>query len=76
MRFLTLLLALFVAVPVKAQRYTLLLWPNGNPEPLKVVGPEIDPTTDANRIVSGKLTIRLTNVSKPNLAVYLPDPAK
>ena len=54
----------------------MLLWPNGNPEPSTVVGPEIDPTTDANRIVSGKLTIRVTNVSKPILAVYSPDPAK
>jgi acetyl esterase/lipase len=41
-----------------------------------VVGPEIDPTTDANRIVSGKVTVRVTNVSKPSLAVYSPDPAK
>jgi acetyl esterase/lipase len=36
----------------------------------------MDPTTDANRIVSGKVTIRVTNVSKPNLTVYSPDPAK
>ena len=71
-----LFLALFLAVPALAQQHTLLLWPNGNPEPSKVVGPEIDPTTDANRIVSGKLTIRVTNVSKPNLTVYSPDPAK
>ena len=70
------LLALFLAVPTLAQQQTLLLWPNGNPEPSKVVGPEIDPTTDANRIVSGKQTVRVTNVSKPSLAVYSPDPAK
>lgn len=59
-----------------AQQQTLPLWPNGNPEPSKVVGPEIDPTTDANRIVSGKVTVRVTNVSKPTLAVYKPDAAK
>jgi acetyl esterase/lipase len=67
---------LALAVPSPAQNYTLLLWPNGNPEPSKVVGPEIDPTTDANRMVSGKVTVRVTNVSKPSLAVYSPDAAK
>ena len=41
-----------------------------------MVGPEIDPTTEANRMVSGKVTVRVTNVSKPSLAVYSPDPAK
>jgi acetyl esterase/lipase len=56
-----------------AQQTTLLLWPNGNPEPSRVVGPEIDPTTDANRIVSGKVTIWVTNVSRPSLTVYSPD---
>lgn len=59
-----------------AQQPTLLLWPNGNPEPSKVVGPEIDPTTDANRIVSGLPVIRVTNVSKPSLTVYSPPAAK
>lgn len=68
------LLVLTSAVP--AQQPTLLLWPNGNPEPSKVVGPEIDPTTDANRIVSGKPVIRVTNVSKPSLTVYSPPDAK
>jgi acetyl esterase/lipase len=69
-------LLFFVALPSFAQHQTLLLWPNGNPEPSKVVGPEIDPTTDANRMVSGKVTVRVTNVSKPSFAVYSPDPAK
>jgi acetyl esterase/lipase len=53
-----------------AQQKTMLLWPDGNPEPSKVTGPEIDPTTDANRIVSGKVTVRVTNVSKPSLTVF------
>ena len=69
-------LLFFVALPLFAQQHTLLLWPDGNPEPSKVVGPEIDPTTDANRMVSGKVTVRVTNVSKPSLSVYSPDPAK
>lgn len=55
-----------------AQQHTLPLWPNGNPEPTTITGPEMDPTTDANRIVSGKVTVRITNVSKPTLSVYLP----
>ncbi len=55
-----------------AQQTTLLLWPKGNPEPSKVVGPEVDPTTDADRMVSGKVTVRVTNVSQPTLTVYPP----
>src|SRR5580692_3042797 len=76
MRPTAIFLALLLASPSLAQQQTLLLWPNGNPEPSKVVGPEIDPTTDANRIVSGKVAVRVTNVSKPSLSVYSPDPAK
>lgn len=52
------------------------LWPKGNPEPSKVTGPEIDPTTDTNRIVSGKVTVRVTNVSQPTLTVYSPPAGK
>src|SRR5258708_11529335 len=74
MRLSSFLLVLLLASPALAQQHTLLLWPDGNPEPSKVVGPEIDPTTDANRIVSGKVTVRVTNVSKPSLAVYSPEP--
>lgn len=54
----------------------MLLWPDGNPEPSKVVGPEIDPTTAAPRMVAGKVTVWVTNVSKPSLAVFSPDAAK
>jgi acetyl esterase/lipase len=52
-----------------------LLWPNGNPEPSKITGPEIDPTTDRDRMVSGKVTVRVTNVSHPSLTVYSPPSA-
>src|SRR5271154_1708167 len=76
MRSPAFLFVLLLAAPTFAQQQTLPLWPNGNPEPSKVVGPEVDPTTDANRIVSGKLTVRVTNVSKPSLSVYPPDSAK
>lgn len=72
MRKLAVLLSLCLVSPLLAQQPTMLLWPNGNPEPSKVTGPEMDPTTDANRIVSGKVTVRVTNVSKPSLTVYAP----
>ncbi|SDF48983.1 alpha/beta hydrolase [Terriglobus roseus] len=70
--------SLFAFVPCASfgQQHTLPLWPNGNPEPSTLTGPETDPTTDANRIVSGKLTVRITNVSKPTLSVYLPPKEK
>lgn len=69
---------LVVAMPCAsiAQQHTLPLWPNGNPEPTTITGPEIDPTTDVNRIVSGKVTVRITNVSRPTLSVYLPPKGK
>ncbi len=76
MRFFAIFFVLMSAISAPAQQQTLLLWPGGNPEPSKVVGPEIDPTNDANRIVSGKVTIRVTNVSTPSLTVYSPAPAK
>ena len=65
-----------LAASAPAQHTTLLLWPNGNPEPSKVVGPEIDPSKDTERMVSGKPTTRITNVSKPNLVVYSPPAGK
>jgi hypothetical protein len=66
----------FLATILAAQQQTLQLWPNGNPEPSRVVGPEIDPTTDANRMTSGKITVRVTNVRHPSMTVYLPDKAR
>jgi acetyl esterase/lipase len=79
MKFLHVLLALnLCALPAlaKAQHTTLPLWPNGNPEPSKVVGPEIDPSKDSERLLSGKPTPRITNVSHPTLTVYAPVAAK
>jgi acetyl esterase/lipase len=67
--FIAILFAL--TSPVLAQQQTLLLWPNGNPEPSKVVGPETDPTTDANRMYAGKPTTRVANISHPSMLVYL-----
>jgi acetyl esterase/lipase len=74
--------ALFCAVlalapgTLAAQQTTLPLWPNGNPEPTRVTGPEYDPTASENHTVAGKPSLRLTNVSKPTLAVYPPPAGK
>ena len=75
---LCIVIAFLLLVPLASscQQHTLPLWPNGNPEPSTITGPEMDPTTDANRIVSGKVTVRITNVSKPKLSVYLPPKGK
>ena len=71
------LLALtLLTTPAIAQHPTLLLWPSGNPERTHLTGPETDPTTDKDRMVSGKPAVRVTNVSHPSLTVYSPDPAK
>jgi acetyl esterase/lipase len=71
MKILGILLVL-MAVPMVAQQKTMLLWPQGNPEPTKVVGPEIDPTTEKTRMVMGRPSVRVTNVSQPSLTVYGP----
>jgi acetyl esterase/lipase len=60
----------------RSQQHTLPLWPNGNPEPSHVVGPEFDPTQEKDRMLAGKPTTRLTNVSHPNMAVYLVEQGK
>jgi acetyl esterase/lipase len=67
-----------IAIPASAQQpiATMLLWPNGNPEPSKISAPETDPTTNRDRMVFGKITVRVTNISKPGLAVYAPPAAK
>jgi len=75
--FLSLIsMLLALTSPVRAQQQTILLWPNGNPEPSKVVGPETDPTTDANRMYAGKPTTRVANISHPSMLVYPAGSAK
>ena len=74
--FLLATLSFVFTQPLTAQRTTLLLWPDGNPEPSKIKGPESDPTTEADRIVSVKVTVRITNVSQPSLTVYFPTEIK
>jgi acetyl esterase/lipase len=67
-------LALSVST-ASAQQVILPLWPNGNPEPSRVTGPEYDPTASEHHTVAGKASLRLTNVSHPTLAVYPPKAA-
>ena len=64
---------LMMGANVLAQQHTMLLWPDGTPEPIHVAGPESD---TGGELVAGKPIIRLTNVSKPNIAVYLPPAGK
>lgn len=52
-----------------AQKVTLPLWPNGNPEPYQG-GAETDITKPSDRLVAGKKLMHLTNVGKPTLAFY------
>lgn len=74
MRSLCALVGMFLlASPAFAQRTTLLLWPNGNPEASKVLGPEVETKTV---IGSGATVVHVTNVSEPSLTVYAPPAGK
>ena len=76
--FTTAALAALLSASAIAQQQPIakmLLWPNGNPEPSTITAPEKDPTTDRDRMVFGKPVIRVTNVTKPDLAVYAPPAA-
>lgn len=69
-----LLLSLALLAPLAhAQKVTLPLWPDGNPEPY-VGGPEADITKPSDRLVAGRSLVHLTNIGKPTLAFY-PAPA-
>jgi len=59
-----------------SQEKTVELWPNGTPEATSLDKPEYDPTKDADRMKAGKVTIRLTNVSRPTMSIYQPDSTK
>jgi acetyl esterase/lipase len=68
-----------LSLPAFAQQQPIakmLLWPNGNPEPSTITAPESDPTTDRDRMVWGRPAVRVTNVTRPDLAVYAPPTGK
>ncbi|MDE1176516.1 MAG: alpha/beta hydrolase [Edaphobacter sp.] len=71
---LLLLLALLTGPCVSAQKVTLPLWPDGNPEPYQGAA-ETDITKPTDRLVQGKALSHMTNVGKPTLAFY-PAPAE
>jgi len=72
MRMLAVLCGLVVVSGAGAQVATLELWPKGAPEASKVTAPEGDTTAAEHHMVAGKPSFRLTNVTKPTMAVYLP----
>ena len=76
MRMSGFLCAVVLVAGAHAQQTTLPLWPNGNPEPTRVTAPEGDTTAAEHHMVAGKPSLRLTNVSKPNMAVYPPPAGK
>ena len=69
---LTLIALLTAATLASAQQVTVPLWPNGTPEPSTVTGPEWNSAKPTDRPVAGRPIIRLTDVSKPTIAVYKP----
>ena len=62
-----------LAPVLQAQKVTLPLWPEGNPEPYRGDA-ETDITKPTDRLVAGKPLQHMTNVGKPTLAFY-PAPA-
>ena len=73
MRRLGVVAAVWMMSAVGVAQKTTLLWPGGNPEASKVVGPETVTTTVD---VAGRSVAHVTNVSKPSLTVYAPTMGK
>ncbi len=72
MKMLGLIGLLMLGSVAMAQQHTMLLWPEGTPEPSHLTGSERDTTLAEPAIVAGKPIIGLTNVDRPSLAVYPP----
>lgn len=74
MRIPLLALALLVsASPIRADEPTILdLWPGKPPGETKELPPETDLWKDTDNLVGGRRIQKITNVSKPTLAVYRP----
>src|SRR5262245_38297147 len=68
------LLPFVVALPVFASQpmTTVDLWPGKPPGEVKANGPEQDVSKPGEGLVAGKPLIRLGNVTKPELQVFLP----
>jgi acetyl esterase/lipase len=74
MRLLAFLSLFVAALPVFAsQPQTVIeLWPGQPPGEVKADGPEQDTSKPGEGLVAGKPLIRLANVTKPELQVFLP----
>jgi acetyl esterase/lipase len=68
------LFSLLAAFPAFAAEPTsvLPLWPGNPPGEVKATGPEQDTSKPGEGLVAGKPLIRLGNVTKPELQVFLP----
>jgi acetyl esterase/lipase len=75
---LSLLLPFFAVVPAIASQPTTVidLWPGAPPGEVKATGPEQDTSKPGEGLVAGKPLIRLANVTKPELQVFLPQKDK
>lgn len=71
---LSLLLPFLAALPVIASQPATIveLWPGTPPGEVKANGPEQDASKPGEGLVAGKPLIRLANVTKPELQVFLP----
>jgi acetyl esterase/lipase len=77
MRFSLLLPVLFALKAFAAEPVTVLdLWPGKPPGEVKADGPEQDKSKPGEGLVAGKPLIRLGNVTKPQLHVFLPPKEK
>jgi hypothetical protein len=54
----------------------LPVWPDKAPGETKELPPEGEVTEGGPKMVAGKRIYLVTNVSKPELAIYKPEPAK
>ena len=53
-------------------RPTILVWPHAAPNTAANPSPEVDTTTDKDKLIAGRPLIRLGNVSVPTLTLYSP----
>jgi acetyl esterase/lipase len=73
MRFSLLFPVLAVLPAIASQPTTVIdLWPGTPPGEVKATGPEQDTSKPGEGLVAGKPLIRLANVTKPELQVFLP----
>jgi len=70
---IALMIFLFTSQLQAAEPIVWQLWPNSPPGEKIILPPEYDKTNSKSKLVAGRSVIRLTNVTKPTLAIYKPD---